>query len=90
MESPPGAILKAALEVLFLCAVWTRNATLDDSVSRKQINDMWEAIHEIPSLLTRWRSDAESELLRYLEEYDEKWPSPKLKERYFQIRNGLG
>ena len=63
MEFPPERILKAALDVLFMCAVTTRNWTLDDSTSRKQINDLWEAVHEIPSLLTRWRSVAERELL---------------------------
>jgi hypothetical protein len=49
---------------------------------RQQVNDLWEAIHEIPSLVTRWRPDAERELLMYLDEYDHKWPSPRLREMY--------
>jgi len=87
MELPLERILKAALEVLFVCAYTTRNWTLNDSISRKQINDLWEAVHEIPSLLTRWRVDAESELLRYLEEYDAQWPSPRLCARYLHVRD---
>jgi hypothetical protein len=87
MELPPGPILKASLEVLFICAYTTRNWTLDDLISRQQINDLWEAVHEIPSLLTRWRAEAEAELLGYLEEYDAKWPSPGLKARYIHTRD---
>jgi hypothetical protein len=84
---PPEPILKAALRVLFWCACTTRNWTLKETVTRKQINDLWEAVHEIPSLLTRWRPDAEAELIRYLEEYDAKWPSPALKKIYLQVRD---
>jgi hypothetical protein len=87
MELAPPRILKAALEVMFTCAYTTRNWTLDDSISRKQINDLWEAVHEIPSLLSRWRADAEAELLMHLEEYDRQWPSPTLKVRYLQVRD---
>jgi hypothetical protein len=53
----------------FMCAVYTRNWTLSDQVSRKQINDLWEAVHEIPDLLTRWRDDGEDEIRMYLREY---------------------
>ena len=88
MQSPPPNVLDAALEVLFVCAYTTRNWTLNDEASRKQINDLWEAVHEIPSLLRRWHADAEEELLRYLDEYETKWPSPRLKPRYFQVRDG--
>jgi hypothetical protein len=87
METPPKRILKAALDVLFICGCTTRNWTLGDEVSRRQINDLWEAVHEIPSLLTRWRPDAEAELLRYLDEYDSKWPAPQLRARYLDVRD---
>ena len=53
MDLPPQNILKAALETIFLCSYTTRNWTLSDEVTRQQINDLWEAVHEIPSLLTR-------------------------------------
>lgn len=87
MELPPPKILKAALEVMSTCAYTTRNWTLADSIPRRQTNDLWEPVHEIPSLLSRWRPDAEAELLMYLEEYDSKWPSPTLKVRCLQVRD---
>jgi hypothetical protein len=87
METPPERILRAALEVLFTCACTTRSWTLGEGVSRRQINDLWEAVHEIPSLLMRWRPDAEAELLGYLDEYDSKWPAPQLKVRYLDVRD---
>ena len=86
MALPPDHILRGALRVLFISAVYTRNWTLADEVSRKQINDLWEAIHEIPDLLTRWRDDAEEELLMYLREYKESWGEPDLEAAY---RDGM-
>jgi hypothetical protein len=80
----PEPILRAALYVVHVAAYTTRNWTLGEEVSRKQINDLWEALHEVPSLVTRWRPDAETELLMYFDEYDRKWPSPRLRQRYEQ------
>ena len=87
MKTPPANILEAALVTLHVCAYTTRNWTLGDAVSRKQINDLWEAVHEIPSLITRWHDGAETILLSYLDEWDEKWPQPCLKVRYLQVRD---
>ncbi len=82
MAFPPEKILHGALRVVFIGGVYTRNWTLADEVSRKQINDLWEAIHEIPDLLTRWRVDSEAELLTYLAEYRQKWEEPDLEAAY--------
>lgn len=81
-QMAPEPILRAALYFIHHAAYTTRNWTLTEEWPRQQVNDLWEAIHEIPSLLTRWRSDAEQELLMYLDEYDRKWPSPRLREMY--------
>jgi hypothetical protein len=78
----PESELRAALRVLFVCSYTTRNWTLKDEVSRQQINDLWEAVHEIPDLLTRWHDDAKRELLMYFDEYDEKWPDLSLRAIY--------
>jgi len=80
----PEPILRAALRVVFVAAYTTRNWTCGDEVTRKQINDLWEALHEVPDLVTRWRDDAESELLRYFDGYDGKWPEPRLRAIYDQ------
>ena len=80
----PEPILRAALYVVHVAAYMTRNWTLGEEVSRQQIYDLWEALHEVPSLVTRWRPDAESELLMYFDEYDRKWQSPRLRQMYEQ------
>lgn len=82
----PEPILRAALQVLFVASYTSRNWTLNDDVSREQLNDLWEALHEIPDLLARWRDDAEQELLMYLDEYDSKWSSPAFRAVYEQAR----
>jgi len=82
-EFAPPNILCAALRVLHCAAYTTRNWALDDQISRKQVYDLWEAIHEIPDLLTRWRgAESERELQIYLAEYEAKWRNPDLKGRY--------
>jgi hypothetical protein len=80
----PEATLRAALHVLFVAAYTTRNWTFSDEVTRQQIHDLWQALHEIPDLVTRWREGSEDELLRYLDEYDAKWPQPRLRVIYDQ------
>jgi len=81
----PEPILRASLRVLHVAAYTTRNWTLSDDISRKQINALWEAIHEIPDLLKRWRGDDSlAELRMYLKEYDQRWPSPRLEETFDQ------
>ncbi|MFC1853073.1 hypothetical protein ACFL27_22985 [candidate division CSSED10-310 bacterium] len=85
----PKPILIAALKVLHVAAYTTRNWTISKEVSRKQINDLWEAIHEIPDLLSRWddSSRCEKELKMYLNEYNEKWKSPCLESIFKQSFN---
>ena len=86
----PEPILRAALRVLHVAAYTTRNWTLGENVvPRQRVNALWEAIHEIPDLVTRWRSDTEClpELRMYLREYDERWNTPKLEAIFDQALN---
>ncbi len=78
----PEPILRAALRVVHVAAYTTRNWTYADGWPRQQVYDLWEALHVVPDLVTRWRPDAERELLGYLDEYDHKWPAPRLRELY--------
>ena len=66
--------------MLHVAAYTTRNWTLSEEVSRRQINDLWEAIHEIPDVIKRWRSDEEglTELRMCFRCYDEKWGDLRL------------
>jgi hypothetical protein len=84
----PEPILRAALRVVYVAAYTTRNWAFTDEVPRKQIFDLWEAIHDIPSLVLRWHPDAEDELFLYFDEYDRKWPEPRLRETYEKELNG--
>ena len=86
----PLRITKGALRVLHVAAFTTRNWTLPGSnITSKQINDLWEAIHEVPDVLTRWDNpqEREEEIERYFREYDEKWPFPALLAIYRQRRD---
>jgi uncharacterized protein (TIGR02996 family) len=58
---------------------------------REQIDPSWIALVRRATApmawyssnrVTRWRPDAERELLMYLDEYDRKWPTPRLREMY--------
>lgn len=82
----PEPVLRAALRVLHLAGYTTRNWGLSEEISRKQIYDLWEAIHEIPDLIKRWRGDEECmrELRMYLREYTERWGSPNLEAAFDQ------
>jgi hypothetical protein len=76
--APPN-MLYAAMKALHCAAYTTRNWAMDESISRKQIYDLWEAVHEIPDILTRWKgTDTENELMFYLHEYSDKWKNPDL------------
>jgi hypothetical protein len=83
----PTEVLMAAMRVLHVAGYTTRNWTLPGSgVTTKQINDLWEAIHEVPDVLTRWDNpkEREEEIERYFREYDNKWGSPSLLAIYRQ------
>jgi hypothetical protein len=84
----PQEILFGALRVLYVASVASRNLTLHRPVPRKQLNALWEALHVAPDLLTRWRADAEEELLRYLDEYDEAFDDLQLRATYERARDG--
>lgn len=83
----PEEIVRGALRVHFVAAVASRNLTLRDPAPRQQLNALWEALHEIPDLLARWRSDAEAELLGYLDEYDAQFRDLHLRATYEQARD---
>jgi hypothetical protein len=84
----PEDITRGALRVLYVAAFTTRNWTLNDEISREQINDLWEALHNVPDLLTRWNGtpEMEKELEGYFAEYTNKWKTPDLVSMYKQYK----
>ena len=85
----PEPVLRAALRALHVAGYTTQNWTLSDGVPWKEIKAFWEAIHEIPDLITRWHNDEDSlqQLRLYLQEYDKTWPAPKLEQIFDQALN---
>ena len=59
----PDTVMLAALDVLGHACVFVRHATLSPDVSSRMINDLMEAVHDIPFQLKTW-SDNRLELLR--------------------------
>ena len=84
----PPDVMKGALQVLYVAAYTTRNWTLNETISRKQINDLWEAIHEIPRALVDWCGveNFEDNLNRDFSGYARKWKTPDLLAIYKQAK----
>jgi hypothetical protein len=59
----PDPVMRAALDILGHACVFVRNATLSPDASIKMINDLMEAIHDIPFQLQTW-DDSRLDLLR--------------------------
>jgi len=55
--------MRAALDILGYACVFVRNATLAPDACIKMINDLMEAIHDVPFQLKTW-DDSRLDLLR--------------------------
>lgn len=75
----PEREMKAALRILHIAGVITRNSMLSEDVPREQMYDLWEALHELPSVLTRWEERSEAEVLAWFADYNQKWKQPDLR-----------
>jgi hypothetical protein len=77
---PPPEILDAALFTLKWACVHARNLTLGDGTHVRQVNELMEAVHELPHFLANWSDDRLSELRVHLSCFDHsKFPgSPNL------------
>ncbi len=54
MNIAPEPILKAGLMTVHWATVFARNWTLSPDVPVKMVNDLMEAIHEVPTILMHW------------------------------------
>lgn len=66
MATAPEPYLSAGLDTVRCALVCCRNWTLNDAASVKQVNDLMEAIHEIPAMLMNWRPDSLDEIRTHL------------------------
>jgi hypothetical protein len=63
MNIAPEPILKAGLMTLHWATVYARNWTLHPKVPVKMVNDLMEAIHEVPSILMHWSDEHSLDML---------------------------
>ena len=54
MSIAPEHILRAGNDTVAWACIFCRNQTLEDTVSVKMINNVMEAIHEVPRMLVNW------------------------------------
>lgn len=79
MALAPKPILLAGLQTCHCAWVHVRNATLSLSVDRKFVNDIAEALHEIPFFLMNWERTSLDELRLHLRTFDvRRWGAPDL------------
>ena len=77
MATAPQPILLAGLRTLHWALIHVRNATLSPTVDRKHINEVAEALHEIPAFLMDWEHSSLDELRLHLRRFDAtRWPGP--------------
>jgi hypothetical protein len=54
MSIAPEPILRAGNETISWACIFLRNQTLQDGASLRMINELMEAIHEVPNMLANW------------------------------------
>ncbi len=67
MPTAPEPFLSAGLDTVHFALVCCRNWTLDENASVKQVNDLMEAIHEVPRMLMNWQAHSLDELRTHLD-----------------------
>src|SRR4051812_36753344 len=66
MSIAPEPILRAANETVSWACIFCRNQTIRDGAPVKMINDLMEAIHEIPRMLLDWEHHTVEDLRLHL------------------------
>jgi hypothetical protein len=71
MSAAPDPVLGAALLTLHRALVHLRNLTLNpDAITARHVNDLAEALHEIPDFLAHWEQHDLEELRLHLRCFD--------------------
>ena len=50
----PDPILRAGLDTVSWACIYARNQSLNESCNVKELNEIMEAIHEVPRMLMSW------------------------------------
>jgi hypothetical protein len=62
MDIAPEPILRAGMDTVGWACIFIRNQTIRDGTPIKMINDVMEAVHVVPQMLTHWRPDTLREM----------------------------
>ncbi len=74
-----GLCLKCGYDLRANWTDTTRHGTMGVDDPTRQVFDLWEAVHPVPETLLNWTPDVERRLLAYLDDYNAKWPEPRLR-----------
>ena len=92
MSIAPEPILRAGNQTIHWACVFCRNQTLSKEVSVQMINDIMEAIHEVPQMLVDWEHHDLAEIRMHLRCFkNSRWPyAPDLVVYFDQKLNEFG
>ena len=74
MSRAPEAVIEAVLVTLKYATVYCRNYTLQSGSQLQQINEIMEAIHDLPDQMYNWEQDGLKKIRLHLRCFDHtKW-----------------
>jgi hypothetical protein len=86
MTIAPEPILKASLMTIHWATVFARNWTCHPDVPVQMVNDLMEAIHDVPNILMHWNTDNSLDmLLTHLSWFDERSWKHQVDESRFSV-----
>lgn len=84
MSIAPEPILRAGSDTVSWACIFCRNQTLRDGAPIKLINDVMEAIHEVPRMLVDWERHDLAEIRMHLATFPAtRWPGAPNLVSYF-------
>ncbi|HEY4415101.1 MAG TPA: hypothetical protein VGO57_05365 [Verrucomicrobiae bacterium] len=84
MTIAPEPILRAANETILWACIFCRNHTLQAGVSAKMVNELMEAVHEVPKMVVDWDRHDLAELRAHLRCFQAShWPGAPDLAAYF-------
>ncbi len=87
MSIAPEPILRAGNDTVSWACIFCRNQSLASTVSAKMINDVMEAIHEVPRMLVDWDRHDLAEVRMHLAGFAaSRWPGAPDLVSYFDMR----
>ena len=91
MNMAPEPVLNAALMTLHWAAIFARNWTCRPDVPVKMVNDLMEAIHEVPAILMHWNAQNSLDMLiTHLSGFDQESWKQQVNNEIFNVPNLVG